>query len=215
MKRSDWVFLVVVALATGAAAAGFLTWIHGFGSGGPQAAPAGPGAAAGTTPGRSGRAVSDRLVIPSIGTDAPIIPEGASGPDGGALDVPSSVRVIGWWDGAWRSPGGLVREKVARPGDPGVALLAGHIDSAAQGRGALYRLQQARPGADVTVYGQRGAVTTWKVTRLQVVSKSALPSALFVDTGPPRLAIVSCGGPFDASTGHYVDNVIAWAVPAP
>jgi hypothetical protein len=34
-----------------------------------------------------------------------------------------------------------------------------------------------------------------------------------VNSGPPRLAIVTCGGPFDAATGHYVDNVIVWAVP--
>lgn len=217
MKKSDWTFVVVVMVVAGAAAAGFLTWIHSFGDPGPVAAAASGAAdgagSAGSGPG-PGQSASNRLVIPSIGANAPIIPEGASGPNGGALDIPSSVHVIGWWDGAWRSPTGLVREKVARPGQPGVALLAGHIDSAAQGHGALYRLQQVKRGADVTVYGQRGAVTKWKVTRLQVVSKSALPDALFVDTGPPRLAIVSCGGPFDASTGHYVDNVIAWATPA-
>lgn len=209
MKRSDWVFLVVVAVVAGGAAAGFLTWIHGFNSGPVASAAAGPAGGGG-----SGGSASNRLVIPSIGTDAPIIPEGASGPNGGALDVPSSVHVIGWWDGAWRSPNGLVRERVARPGQPGVALLAGHIDSAAQGHGALYRLQEIKPGAGVTVYGEGGAVTKWKVTRLQVVNKSALPAGLFVDTGPPRLAVVSCGGPFDPSTGHYVDNVIAWATPA-
>jgi hypothetical protein len=61
---------------------------------------------------------------------------------------------------------------------------------------------------------EHGTVTRWKVTHVQVVLKSALPAALFVDTGPPRLALVSCGGPFDAATGHYVDNVIAWTVPA-
>ena len=30
---------------------------------------------------------------------------------------------------------------------------------------------------------------------------------------PPKLAIVTCGGPFDAATGHYLDNVIVWATP--
>ncbi|MBO0837986.1 MAG: class F sortase [Actinobacteria bacterium] len=212
MKRNDWVFLGVVVLVLAALGGGFLAWIHGFGSSGSATSVSGPAGASGS----AGPAVaaSNRLVIPSIGTDAPVIPEGASGPDGGALDVPSSVHVVAWWDGVWKSPSGTVHEKVAQPGQPGVALLAGHIDSAAQGHGALYRLQQVKTGAAVTVYGAKGAATTWKVTSLQVVSKSALPNALFVNSGPPRLAIVSCGGPFDASTGHYEDNVIAWAVPA-
>lgn len=210
MKRNDWFFLGVVVLVVGALAGGFLVWIHGFGSPG-SAATAGPAGASGQA---GMAAVSNRLVIPSIGTDAPVIPEGATGPNGGALDVPSSVHVVAWWNGVWKSPNGVVDEKVAKPGQPGVALLAGHVDSAAQGHGALYRLQQIKTGAAVTVYGAGGSATRWKVTRLQVVSKSALPNALFVNSGPPRLAIVSCGGPFDASTGHYEDNVIAWAVPA-
>jgi hypothetical protein len=29
-----------------------------------------------------------------------------------------------------------------------------------------------------------------------------------------RLVVVSCGGPFDASTGHYLDNIVAYAVPS-
>jgi sortase (surface protein transpeptidase) len=95
-----------------------------------------------------------------------------------------------------------------------VALLAGHIDSVSQGHGVFYRLGQAKPGAAVTVIGADSKVTHWKVTRIQVVLKSALPAALFVNKGSPRLALVSCGGPFDAATGHYLDNIIAWTVPA-
>jgi hypothetical protein len=142
-----------------------------------------------------------------------VIDVGATGPDGGALDVPSRIDEVGWWDGVWKSPSGVIHEKVAKPGQHGVALLAGHIDSAVKGEGALYRLQQVKRGAGVTVTDQHGRATHWRVTRIQVVPKTALPAALFVNHGPPELAVVSCGGPFDASTGHYVDNVIAWAVP--
>lgn len=213
MKRNDWVFLCVVVVVFAALAGGFLAWIHGFGSSNAPAAQPGSAGSPGSA-GTAADAMSNRLVIPSIGTNAPVIPEGATGPNGGALDIPASVQVVGWWDGIWKSPGGVVNETVAKPGQPGVALLAGHIDSAVQGHGALYRLQQIKTGADITVYGQRGAVTKWKVTRLQVVSKSALPDSLFVNSGPAQLAVVSCGGPFDSATGHYLDNVIAWAVPA-
>lgn len=209
MKRNDWIFTIVVAVVFAALAGGFLHWVHGFGPGS-----GGPSSGAAAAVGSGSGSESERLVIPSIGTDAPIVNAGSTGPDGGAFDVPSSVHVVAWWDGLWNSPSGPVQEKVARPGQPGVALLAGHIDSAAQGHGALYRLQQIKTGAPVTVYGAGGSVTHWKVTRLQIVPKSALPRSLYVNHGPPRLAVVSCGGPFDAATGHYVDNVIAWASPA-
>jgi hypothetical protein len=162
---------------------------------------------------------SGKLIIPSIGTDAPVYPEGATGPGGGALTIPEDIHDVGWWDGVWQSSGTgssntVVHEKVAQPGQSGVALIAGHIDSAVQGDGALYRLQQIKPGASITVIGQGNSVTKWTVTRLQIVLKTNLPRDLYVDTGPAQLAVVSCGGPFDAATGHYLDNVIAWAVPA-
>jgi len=209
VKRNDWIFTIVVAVLFAGLAGGFLEWIHSFGpkSGG---SPSGAAAAVGSGSGSQ----ASRLVIPSIGADAPVVDAGATGPDGGAFDVPNSVHVVAWWDGLWKSPNGNVQEKVAKPGQPGVALLAGHIDSAAQGHGALYRLQQIKTGAPITVYGANGSTTRWKVTRLQIVAKSALPKTLFVNNGPVRLAVVSCGGPFDAATGHYVDNVIAWASPA-
>jgi hypothetical protein len=216
MKKSDWAFLLVVAAITAAVSAGILSWVQHAnstgGSGYDQPVAGGSGQRGSSSAQLTGS--SPRLLIPSIGTSAPVVPEGATGPDGGALTIPSSVQVVGWWDGAWQSPNGMVREKVASPGQPGVALLAGHIDSATQGPGALYRLQQIKVGAAITVVSQGGATTHWKVTGLQIVAKDALPSALFVNSGPPRLAVVSCGGPFDSATGHYADNVIAWADPA-
>lgn len=212
MKKYSWILLgaavFIVAVVAGAA----LGLIPGFGSSSnPSASHVG---SAGVSPAGPGGTLENRLVIPSIGANAQVIPEGASGPGGGAFDVPSSVHVVGWWDGVWKSPTGIVDEQVPHPGDPGVAVLAGHIDSATQGHGALYGLQQIKNGADITVYDAKGKATHWKVTKLQVVNKSALPSSLFVNTGPAQLAIVSCGGPFNPMTGHYRDNVIALASPA-
>lgn len=220
--RAEWVTFVVAALISLAVAGGIFAVVRhgGSGSSGAGAASAGsgqPGTGAGPAThlaSWSSMWGSGKLMIPSIGTDAPVLPEGATGPNGGALDIPYDIHQVGWWDGVWQSPTAVVHEKVAQPGQPGVAVIAGHIDSAVQGEGALYRLQQIKAGASITVVGQRGSTTKWTVTRVQVVLKSDLPRGLFVDTGPARLAVVSCGGPFNAATGHYLDNVIAWAVPA-
>lgn len=223
--RSEWITFVVAAVISLAAAGVVFAVVRHGGNGSGGAGDSGSSAAGSSQSGSGSGSTtrlaswssmwnSGRLLIPSIGTDAPVSPEGATGPDGGSLTIPDDIHDVGWWDGVWQSPNGEVREKVAQPGQPGVALIAGHIDSAVQGEGALYRLQQVKPGASITVIGQRDTVTKWKVTRIQVVLKSDLPRTLFVDTGPAQLAVVSCGGPFDAATGHYLDNVIAWAVPA-
>lgn len=210
-KYVAWAVIAVTAVVAGVL--GLLRM-----SGGPAGSPA-TAATVPSAPAQRPQASPPRplgpnmLAIPSIGTKAPVIGVGSTGPDGGALDVPSKISEVGWWDGRWKSPGGVVHEKVARPGEHGVALLAGHIDSATAGEGALYRLRQVKKGDGVTVTDSRGRATRWRVTGVQVVPKTALPAALFVNHGPPKLAVVSCGGPFDSATGHYVDNVIAWAVP--
>jgi hypothetical protein len=71
-----------------------------------------------------------------------------------------------------------------------------------------------KPGATIEVVAADGSVTSWLVTAPpETVGKTTLPPALFATTGAARLAIVTCGGPFDTPTGHYEDNVIVWGAP--
>lgn len=166
--------------------------------------PSGDEQAAGTRPGSLSVGVVNepvRLHIPAIGVDAPVLPTGVAA--GGALAIPPDPANVGWW-----ADGGF-------PGEPdGAVILVGHIDSAASGPGALYRLQDARPGDDVTVAaGERSF--RYRIVALRAYAKSSLPvAAVFGQQVSARLVIVSCGGPFDASTGHYLDNIVAYALPA-
>jgi hypothetical protein len=41
-----------------------------------------------------------------------------------------------------------------------------------------------------------------------------MPIGVYSLRGAGRLVLVTCGGPFDAMTGHYPDNVVVTAVPA-
>jgi hypothetical protein len=156
------------------------------------------------------------LVIPALGVAAPLVAVGASGPPGAAsLTVPSNIGEVGWWDGTVTDRTKTVQEPVPRPGQSGVAIIAGHVDSEAAGPGALYDLQYLRVGDTVQVVGSDGHDSAWTVsTTPETNPKTALPASLFVTTGRPRLALVTCGGPFDSATGHYVDNLIVWAVPS-
>jgi hypothetical protein len=42
---------------------------------------------------------------------------------------------------------------------------------------------------------------------------TGLPPAIFARDGPQQLVLITCGGPFDPSTGNYEDNIAAFATP--
>ena len=142
-----------------------------------------------------------RLEVPELGVDAPLEESGVR-PDG-QMALPDDVGRAGWYRF------GPV------PGAPGSAVLAGHVDDAEQGLGELAPLRQAEPGQEVLVTDAAGATTRWRVVARETLDKQALPvDLLFGRDGPPRLTLVTCGGPFLPETGGYRDNVVVVAEPA-
>ena len=143
-----------------------------------------------------------RLAVPALGVDAPVEPVGVR--DDGQMALPDDVDRLGWYRF------GPV------PGAEGSAVLAGHVDDADQGLGALAPLRDAEPGAEVVVTDAAGTATRWRVVSREVLEKQALPvDRLFARTGEPRLVLVTCGGPFLPGVGGYRDNVVVVAEPAP
>jgi len=141
------------------------------------------------------------VMIPALGVDAPVLPEG---PVGEELAIPADVHDVGW------------DQQSAVPGHAGVALLAGHVNWVGQGLGALGGIGQLVPG-DQVIVDWGGRVTTWVVDASPELSPNTeVHPELFSTTGPPRLALVTCGGPFTETRhgGSYADNVIVWAKPA-
>jgi hypothetical protein len=141
-----------------------------------------------------------RLVLPALGVDAAVVPVGVE--PGGALTIPDNAQVIGWWSGG------------AAPGSPvGTVLMAGHVDSAQTGPGALARLSQAPVGAQLTVRGP-GSEMTYVVRARRRYLKQDLPwRTPFAQGELPRLVLITCGGDFDSRTRHYTDNVVVIATP--
>lgn len=143
-----------------------------------------------------------RLSIAALGIDAPVLPSAIDLSDG-VLGVPVDVHDVGWW-----------RDGGAPGGPHGTVLLAGHVDSARAGAGAFFHLAAARPRMLVQVTVSGGRRVVYRVTAVHSYAKADLPIAVFAAAGPPRLVLVTCGGPFDAATGHYRDNIVVTAVPA-
>ena len=139
-----------------------------------------------------------RLRIARLGVDAPVHRSGA---DGHVLEVPRDPRDVGWWTGG------------AAPGaSTGTVVVVGHVNYAGV-RGALGVIGRAHPG-DRVVLGAGREPIRYRVIAVRSYAKSAgLPADLFVRTGPPRLVLITCGGTFDAASGNYEANVVAYAVP--
>jgi hypothetical protein len=172
-------------------------------TGGPRPASSRPTSPAAPTPTRTRTppGVPIKLALPAEGVSAPIVPAGTR-PDG-ELRLPTSPQVVGWW----------VRSAVA--GDPrDSTMLAGHVDSATQGIGALAALREIDIGARVVVSDAFGGQHTYKVAARRLYPKYALPDDVFTITGRARLVLITCGGPFDEERGRYRDNVVVYAVPA-
>lgn len=138
------------------------------------------------------------LIIPGLGVRAPILPKGAVGTPGTAsLVIPSDIAIVGWWDGDINDGGNTVVEKAPAPGQPGVAVIAGHLGAAGVAPGALYRISDLRQGDTILVRDSTGWLTSWVVSSTpRTATKTAMPASLWVTTGRPRLALVTRWRPF-------------------
>ena len=82
---------------------------------------------------------------------------GRRAPRSASLTIPHNIHDVGWWDGTVTNGTQTLREQAPQPGQPGVAILAGHVDSAAAGPGALYQLKDLKPGDTLQIDNLKGA----------------------------------------------------------
>jgi hypothetical protein len=139
------------------------------------------------------------IAIESIDIDSGPLVDLAQEPDG-TLEVPVDPLQAGWY-----SPG-------PAPGQLGPAVIAGHVDGNER-PGVFYRLGELRPGATVSVTREDGSTAKFVVDKVERYAKDAFPTiAVYGDTTHrSELRLITCGGDFDDSTGHYDDNVVAYA----
>jgi hypothetical protein len=142
------------------------------------------------------RAVPVRVIIPAIGVNASVMPEGTDA--AGNLEMPplTAQNLTAWWDGG------------AAPGQDGPAVIAGHVDNAS-GPLVFWSLRLLRPGDVVETEPGNLRFTVTAVTQ---VSKAAFPSgSVYGPTEEPELRLITCGGEFDYARGHYLNDVIVYA----
>ncbi|MEU4678037.1 class F sortase [Micromonospora sp. NPDC023737] len=141
-----------------------------------------------------------RVRVPRIGVDSPLTVLGLNRDR--ALVPPADFDVAGWYGGG------------PAPGDPGPAVLAGHLDSR-RGPAVFAHLDELRPGDTVEVR-RGGQWLPFRVTESLRTRKDRFPTAaVYGPTPGPELRLITCGGDFDRRRGHYVDNVVVFAVAEP
>lgn len=141
-----------------------------------------------------------RLRIPAVRVDTELLRLGLM-PDG-TIAVPGNFDLAGWY------------EEGPRPGQPGPAVILGHVDST-EGPAVFYDLKRLPLGSEIHVDRTDGSTATFRVSGHSQVPKTRFPTELvYGATLEPSLRLVTCGGEFDRSLGSYLDNVIVYAEPA-
>jgi len=138
-----------------------------------------------------------RLQIPAIDVSTPLVKLGRL-PDG-SLEVPKDWNTAGWYD------------KGPRPGQPGPAVILGHVDST-KGPAVFYQLRALRPGDTVRVGLADGRILVFRVQRVQRYPKDEFPTeAVYFPTLNRELRLITCGGEFDYARHSYLDNIVVYA----
>ncbi|MDP9866480.1 MULTISPECIES: class F sortase [Streptosporangium] len=151
-----------------------------------------------TLPGLPGESDPVALVVPRAKVNAPVAPID-SGADG-TLEPPPLWRadLVGW-------------DRLGpTPGEPGSAVVVGHLDTKT-GPAVFAGLSQVREGDAVVVTRQDRTAVVFRVSAVERVRKSAFPVGK-VYRAPPRPAIrlVTCGGTYDSERHSYDDNLIVY-----
>jgi sortase family protein len=98
------------------------------------------------------------------------------------------------------------------PGSLGPAIVLGHIDSAADGPSVFFRLGELRPGDRVSITRADHSIAVFIVDQVHRYPKDDFPTKLvYGDINRAGLRILTCGGTFDDTAGHYVDNIVVFA----
>jgi hypothetical protein len=137
-----------------------------------------------------------RVSIPTLGVDAPVIDLNLN--SDGSLQVPSDFRVAGWYAGG------------PEPGDVGPSVIVGHVDSR-NGPAVFYRLTSLSKGDTVDVFKGKKKME-FVVQSVGQYPKDAFPtSKVYGRVDYAALRLITCGGAFNAATGHYTDNIVVFA----
>jgi sortase (surface protein transpeptidase) len=139
------------------------------------------------------------IAIPVIGVKAPVMRLGLDA--NGTIQVPplDNHNLAGWYD------------RSVMPGAEGTSVILGHVDDYA-GPSVFFNIKNLRKGDAIDVVRADGITAVFTVDGVQKAAKTSFPTDDVYGNVPyPALRLVTCGGPFDAKTGQYLDSIVVYA----
>ncbi|CAM5261445.1 MULTISPECIES: class F sortase [Streptomyces] len=139
-----------------------------------------------------------RVRIPAIRVDAPVVQVGLDADGWVAAPPPENPGLAGWFTGA------------VSPGEKGTAVVVGHVDNK-QGPAVFYGLGALKKGDQVEVLRQDGKTAVFEIYGVEVFEKNNFPGdRVYGSKGAPELRVITCGGGFSKQNG-YDGNVVVFA----
>jgi hypothetical protein len=170
----------------------------------PQPGAGAAGAVGPAVPGANGPSLRHSLPlsvdIPAIGVHSKLLRLGVNAD--GTIQVPSLITSAD--EAAWY-------RYSATPGEVGAAIIEGHVDSY-HGPAVFFRLGALRPGDIIDVTLADGVTAVFRVTGVREYTKSEFPArTIYGAADYAALRLITCGGPFDPATGHYLSSTVVFA----
>lgn len=140
----------------------------------------------------------DRVRIPSIRVDAPVMAVGLDADGWVGAPPPEDPNLAGWFTGA------------VTPGEKGTAVVVGHVDNN-QGPAVFYGLGALKKGHRVEVARKDGKTAVFEIYGIEVFAKDDFPGdRVYGAKGGSELRVITCGGGFSKQNG-YAGNVVVFA----
>ncbi|WP_338775876.1 class F sortase [Streptomyces sp. DG1A-41] len=140
-----------------------------------------------------------RLYIPKISVNAPFT-DLAIGRSGQLEPPPADdTNLVGWY------------AKGVSPGEPGTAIIAGHVDTATS-PAVFAGLSQLKKGDRFHVARADGRRATFVVDDAESFEKADFPSErVYGDTPDAQVRLITCAGAYDRQARDYTENLVVFA----
>jgi sortase A len=118
----------------------------------------------------------------------------------GVMQNPTGPWVVSWY------------KETSKPGQGGNIVMAGHVDYWDVGPSVFYNLRNLVQGDQIVVTGEDGSTHTYEVEWLENFDADNAPIGEIVGpTDNESLTLITCGGPFDYESGHYLQRTVVRA----
>ena len=141
------------------------------------------------------------LLIPKLGVDAVVEAVGVN--SDGTMGVPSQPSHVAWY------------QLGVTPGDPGNALIDGHLNWYGQPCTVFCHLANLRHGDQVNIVRVDGSELTFMVDSVRSYPWNAQTGSLVSATGAPSLSLVTCSGAWDQQRQTYLNRLVVHATLVP